>query len=71
MIMRLLSNCEIVGVLSKVIADKQQVKLVFNLIKEIELPVDVVLVEKLQGLLGQCIGILNIDGEFFVRIVKG
>lgn len=68
--MKLKLNHEIVGTLSKVVNEKNQIKLIFNIMKEIVLPIDVVSSEKLDTFLDQRIGIINIDGTYKIRNIK-
>lgn len=68
--MRLKSNHEIVGTLSEKKLERNQVKLLFTAIHEIELPKDVFNYKQLKAVLGDGVDILNVNGEFFIRVIK-
>lgn len=64
---RLEPDNEIIGTLYAVGGDDNCSKLQFSCVKEIELPHTAVSLDKLHSLVGKRIGILNLDGQFFVR----
>ena len=68
--MRLDSNREIVGTLSDIKYEGDQVKLSFTVMREIELPKYTFTDEQLKAVLGKRVGILNMGGEFFIRKIK-
>lgn len=68
--MRLESDHEVVGTISEIKLEGNQVKLLFITMREIELPKDVFAYEQLKAVLGKRVGIFNIDGEFFIRKIK-
>ena len=65
--MRLESNYENVGTLSDIKLEGAYTKLVFTVAREIDLPSTAFSYEQLKAVLGKRVGILNIDGQFFVR----
>ena len=69
--MRLEPDREIIGVLHAVEEEDNSCNLQFSCNIEIELPSTAVPREQLSLLVGKRIGILNMDGEFFVRVIKG
>ena len=60
-------NHEIIGVLHAVQDGDNCCRLEFTCSKEIELPPTAIPQEKLIALVGKRIGVLNIDGQFFLR----
>ena len=69
--MRLEPDQEIIGVLHAVkVEDNNSCNLHFSCTVEIELPSTAVPHEQLSSLVGKRIGILNMDGEFFIRKIK-
>lgn len=58
---------EVVGTLHAIIENDAGIKLTFTCTREFKLPASAALYKKLQPLIGSKIGILNIDGQFFVR----
>lgn len=68
--MILKQNHEIVGTLSKVKFEENQIKLIFSILKEIELPEEAFSYEQLQDFLGKRIGIFNINGTYKIRHIK-
>jgi hypothetical protein len=62
--MRLKSNHEIVGTLSDIKLERDQVKLLFTTMREIELPKEVLSYKQLKAFLGERVGVLNVNGEF-------
>ena len=64
------NNCEIVGILSEVETGAERHKLIFTMMKAIEIPYKAIPVEKLKELEGQRIGILNIDGKYRIRKIS-
>ena len=67
----LLPNSEIVGRLSKIDFDGLCVKLIFSIDKEVEIPTDAFSNDELHSYVGKRVGICYLDGEFFIRIIKG
>ena len=63
-------NREVVGVLSKVKVEENQIKLIFSIFKEIELPEEAFSYKQLQDFLDQRIGILNVNGIYKIRHVE-
>lgn len=69
--MKLSYDEEIIGKLTKVeILENGQIKLRFLLQKELYLTSNAYSTPKLQSLVGKLIGVLNLDGKFFVREIK-
>ena len=68
--MRLEPDREIIGVLHAVEEEDNSCNLQFSCTVEIELPATAVSHEQLSSLVGERIGILNMDGEFFIRKIK-
>ncbi|KYK23248.1 hypothetical protein AYK25_10215 [Thermoplasmatales archaeon SM1-50] len=68
--MTLADNEEIIGILVSVTEDGNCCKLQFICIREIKLPLTAVPLQKLLSFVGKIIGVLNIDGQFFVRLVQ-
>ena len=68
--MKLKSNHEIVGTLSDIISEKNQIKLIFTIMRVVELPIEAVSMEQLHGFLDKRIGIININGTYKIRYVK-
>lgn len=64
------NHCEIIGVLSAIEIRENKHKLIFTMEKTIEVPINAISVKKLKELQGQTVGILNIDGEYRVRIIS-
>jgi len=64
---RLEPNHEIIGILHAVQDGDNCCRLEFTCSKEIELPPTAIPQEKLISLVGKRIGVLNIDGQFFLR----
>jgi len=65
--MKLKPNCEVVGNLSGIKFEENHVKLVFTIAREVELPQHAFADAQLKAILGKRVGILNLDGQFFVR----
>jgi hypothetical protein len=65
--MLLKNNHEVIGYLYNIEKTEGMLKIRFTAEFDIDVPVAVFPVEKLQDLLGQRIGILNIDGEYRLR----
>ena len=65
--MRLKPNHEVVGVVRDVIDCEDEIKIIFVMDKEIELPKSDAPKAITQELIGQRIGILNIDNKFHFR----
>ena len=68
--MKLEPNHEIIGTISNVHDENGWIKLTFSVKKEIDIPIDVALEEKLKALVGHRVGILNLDGNYKVRRLK-
>ncbi len=68
--MLLKSNQEIIGVLHTVSEEDSYCKLQFSCNYDIELPLAAIPEEKLTALVGKKVGIFNLDGEFFIRIIS-
>ena len=64
---RLEPDNEIIGTLHAVGGDDNCSKLQVSCVKELELPRAAVSLDKLHSLVGKRIGILNIEGKFFLR----
>ncbi len=64
------NNCEIIGVLSAIETEENEHKLIFTMKKTIKISLYAISVKKLQKLLGQRIGILNIDGKYQIRKIS-
>ena len=62
---------EIIGILHEVEEGDDCNKLQFTFTIEIELPSSEISYEKITPLIGKKIGVLNLDGEFFIRVIKG
>lgn len=65
--LKLLPNNEIIGRLSKISSDGQFVKLTLSINTKIEVPAEAFSHDELKKNLDQHIGIINIDGQFFLR----
>jgi len=68
--MELKNHNEIVGTLSRVEIENGHNKLIFSIMKEIEIPSGAVPIEKLRQLNGSRIGLLNCDGSYKIRKIK-
>ncbi len=68
--MKLEPQHEIVGTLSDIKLEGAYTKLVLTVAREIELPNNAFSYEQIKAVLGKRVGILNIDGQFFVREIK-
>ena len=68
--MLLKSNKEIVGILSEIKFQGDQIRLLFTTICEVELPKEEFTYKQLKSFLGEQVGILNVNGEFFIRVIK-
>ncbi len=68
--MRLESDREIVGILHAFEEENNSCNLQFSCTIEIDLPSTAFPREQLSSLVGERIGILNMDGEFFIRKIK-
>jgi len=68
--LRLEPNKEIIGVLHAVEEEDNNCTLQFSCTIEIELPSNAVSHEQLTTLVGERIGVLNVDGEFFIRKIE-
>ena len=67
---QLVHNHEIIGTLHAVKEKDICCKLHFTCSKDIVLPLTAIPKKKLASLVGKKVGILNVNGEFFVRIIK-
>ena len=67
---RLETNIEIVGTLSKIKVEENQIKLKFSIMQDIELPKDAFSYQQLHDLVDKRIGILNLNGIYKIRQVK-
>ena len=63
-------NDEIVGILSKVKVEENQIKLKFSIMKDIVLPKEAFSYQQLHDLVDKRIGILNLNGTYKIRQVK-
>ena len=68
--MKLKLNHEMVGIMSDVLKEKNQIKLIFNIITEIEVPLDAFPNIQLEDFLDKRIGILNLDGIYKIKHIK-
>ena len=68
--MKLEADHEIVGILSKVKVEEDQMKLKFSFVKDIEIPIDAFSYQHLHALEDKRIGILNLNGTYKIRQVK-
>jgi len=68
--LRLEPDKEIIGVLHAVEEEGNNCNLHFSCTIEIELPSTAVSHEQLTSFVGERIGVLNVDGEFFIRKIK-
>ena len=59
------SNTEIVGLLSSIKNEKNKIKLVFTILKEIEIPQNTIPQEKIESLIGYRIGIFHADNNSY------
>jgi len=66
----LVSNTEIIGTLASVKDENNKTKLVFTICKEIEIPESAIPREKLEGFIGERIGVFNCDGEYRIRKIR-
>ncbi len=69
--MKLEPNHEIVGTISNVHDENGYTKIIFSLLKEIELPKEAIPKEKLKSLIGKRAGIFNCGGDYRLRNVGG
>ena len=68
--MKLEPGQEIVGILRAVKEEDNCCKLKFTCLREIEIPPTAASHGQLKAVLGKRVGILNIDGDFFIRKIK-
>ena len=68
--MRLTENNEFIGYLSKIKFKDGYVKLLFTFTREIELPSNAFSYEQFKAALGKCVGVLSLNGQFFLREIK-
>jgi len=62
--------CEIIGTLQEIDTAGEDAKLIFNVRKEVNLPLNVIDLDKVESYIGHKIGIVNIDGNFHFRLMK-
>jgi len=67
---RLEPDREIVGILHAVEEEDNNCNLQFSCTVEIELPSTAIPHEQLSSLVGERIGLLNMDGDFYIRKIK-
>jgi len=65
--MQIKQNQEIIGILHAITDNDISIKITFTYMKEIEIPASAFSIKKLQSIVGKNIGIINIDGQFFLR----
>ena len=65
--MYLKNNNEIIGQLDSFEIEDYKIKLKFTIHEEIEFSEDSISVDILENLKGKLAGIINVDGQFFVR----
>ena len=68
--MKLKLNHEVIGILSDFVKEKNQIKLIFNIMEVIEVPLDAIPNIQLEDFLGNRIGIFNLDGIYKIRHIK-
>lgn len=68
--MKLCNNNEIVGTLTKIEEKNNIYSLEFSIKKNIEIPNTFFSNEELNKLLGNKVGIINIDGEYKIRQIR-
>jgi hypothetical protein len=68
--MKLELNHEVIGILSDFLKEKNQIKLIFNIMIEVEVPLDALPNIQLKDFLDNRIGILNLDGIYKIRHIK-
>jgi hypothetical protein len=68
--MKLRQNQEIIGILKGYEIDKNHIKLTFTATFEVELAAHTFTDKKLKVVLGKRIGILNLEGRFFIRTIE-
>jgi hypothetical protein len=68
--MKLKQNCEVIGTLSHVEKEGNQLKLLISMIKEIEVPKAEFTPEHLEKFLGKRVGILNVSGSYKIRQIS-
>ena len=68
--LKLLPYHEIIGYLSKIASEGQQVKLFFTFLKEVEVPSEAFSHDELQSFVGKKISIIHLDGEFYIKEIK-
>ena len=61
---------EIVGTLTDIISEDGQMKVLISAQREIMIPDGALSIGELKELMGSHIGIINVDGEYRVRIVR-
>ena len=68
--MKLNPYVEIVGTLVDICFKEDTIILLFSFPKEIEIPSDAILEQKLKSALGKRIGIFNLNGEYKMREIR-
>jgi len=61
---------EIIGTLTDIISEDGQMKVLISAQKEIMIPEGAVSLVELKDLIGRKIGIINVDGDYTIRIVR-
>lgn len=61
---------EIVGILTDIISEDGQMKVLISAQKEIMIPDGALSLGELKELLGKHVGIINVDGEYRIRVVR-
>ena len=67
--MKLALNHEIIGYLSKIVSEGQHVRMVFSIIREVEVPAEAVSCDELHSYIGKKIGIFNCNGCYKYRVI--
>lgn len=65
--MQLKNGQEIIGMLKEIQIDDENIKTIFIIKKEIDIPKDKIQFKDLQELIEKQVGILNIDGIYKIR----
>lgn len=65
--MKLGNYTEIIANLSEVKQENGQTKLFFSFQKEIEFPIDAISKKKLEGFVGERVGVFNCNGDIKIR----
>ena len=64
------ANCEIIGILKEINNINDGIELIFTFEQKIKISHDESLLNKLNNYLGKMIGLINIDGEYKIRILQ-